>query len=56
MNVAAIQFAIALGAAPGEILHEDAGASGVNVYGSAVLLIAGVLIALGVRTPAMVTA
>ena len=54
--VAAIQFAIALGAASGGILFESAGASGVYVYGGAVLLIAGALIALGVRAPVAATA
>lgn len=54
--VAAIQFAIALGAASGGILFETAGASGVYVYGGAVMILAGLLIALGVRAPAPVAA
>lgn len=54
--VAAIQFAIALGAASGGILFDTAGASGVYVYGGAVLMNAWVLIALGVCAPAAATA
>lgn len=54
--VAAIQFAIAAGAATGGLIFDTAGASGVYTYGGAVLVLAGGLIAVGVRAPARVAA
>ncbi|HEY0212224.1 MAG TPA: MFS transporter [Paenirhodobacter sp.] len=54
--VAAIQFAIAAGAATGGLIYDTAGATGVYTYGGAVLILAAVLIALRVRAPAPLTA
>jgi len=54
--VAAIQFAIALGAGTGGLVFEGVGASGVYTYGAAVLIIASLLIAVGVKAPARISA
>ena len=50
--VAAIQFAIALGAASGGVIYDTTGANGVYAFGGVLLVLAGLLIALGVRAPA----
>jgi len=48
--VAAVQLAIAIGAAAGGMLYDFSGASGVFSASSLVLLLAGVLIVIGVRS------
>ncbi|WP_283179430.1 hypothetical protein [Gemmobacter sp. 24YEA27] len=50
--MAAIQFAIALGAASGGVIYDTTGANGVYAFGGVLLVLAGLLIALGVRAPA----